>query len=133
MYEYGKGGLPIDREKAVELYRMSANEHNPAAEANLGRMYERGQGGLERNLREAEKWYKRAALHGSKFGQYYLAYLYEYGGEEVHDHQKALDWFRMSASQVIFKHNKCSVISLERYIMMKMVTKEQSSSFMSQN
>ena len=99
MYEQGQGGLPIDREKAVELYRMSANEHNSAAEANLGRMYHLGQGGLERNLREAEKWYKKSALHGSKCGQYSLACLYEYGGEEVHDHQKALDWFRLSASQ----------------------------------
>lgn len=60
MYANGQLGEP-DYNKAIELYKQSANGGTGLAMQRLGEIYENGSYGAEINLEEALKWYQLAA------------------------------------------------------------------------
>lgn len=56
----GKGGLPVDKKQAYELFLKGAQKGHVRAMINLATMLEYGDG-VSKNLTEALKWYKKAA------------------------------------------------------------------------
>ena len=59
---YAKGqGVPQDYDKAIELYKQSADGGDSLSMQRLGEIYENGSYGQEKDLEEALKWYKLAA------------------------------------------------------------------------
>lgn len=61
MYANGQLGEP-DYNKAIELYKQSADNGSALAMQRLGEIYETGSYGAEINLEEALRWYLWAAL-----------------------------------------------------------------------
>lgn len=70
--------VPVDKEKAAALYRMSADGGNADAMVRLGIIYMTGDG-LEQDYLEASKLFRRAADRGNTDGEYLLATLYSRG------------------------------------------------------
>ena len=71
-------GVPVDKEKAAALYRMSADKGNTDAMVRLGIILMTGDG-LEQDYREASKLFRRAADRGSADGEFLLSTLYSRG------------------------------------------------------
>lgn len=59
MYENGKG-VAQDRKRALELYKLAAEQSHVDAQFNLGLMYEKGKGVVQDDKRAAE-FFKLAA------------------------------------------------------------------------
>jgi len=97
----------VRREKAIEWKKSSeaasetrarAEQGDPKAQADLGRIYSHGQGAPQ-NYFEALRWYRRAADQGDPQGQDGLASMYYYGRGVPQDYAEALSWYRKSADQ----------------------------------
>jgi uncharacterized protein len=95
LYANGKG-VRKDPKQAADWYRKAAEQGVGAAEYNLGVMYANGDG-VPRDVHEAVKWLQRASDHGIPMGREHLADLY--GGNEVQNYAKSLEWHRQAASQ----------------------------------
>jgi len=96
---YAQGdGVTRDDVKAVELYRLAANQGFAKAETNLGDMYFFGRGGLNRSYLDALSWYLKAAQQDSADAQYRLGYMYEKGLGTAKDVQRAVELYRSSAN-----------------------------------
>ena len=65
----GRGGLPKDEAKAVELYERAAELGNSLAQYSLGAMYEYGRGGLHKNAGKALELYRQAEAQGDVLAQ----------------------------------------------------------------
>lgn len=57
-----------DYRRAIQLWWPLAQQGNPAAQYNVGRMYARGEG-VNRDLSEAYKWFALAGVAGQKEGE----------------------------------------------------------------
>lgn len=87
-----------DHKKAVEWYRLAAEQGHVLAQYQLGECYERGLG-AEIDYIESAKWYRKAAEQGYALAQYNLGVCYESGyGVDV-DIQEAVKWYRLAAEQ----------------------------------
>ena len=71
-------GVPVDKEKAAALYRMSADKGNADAMVRLGIILMTGDG-AEQDYREASKLFRRAADRGNADAEYLLSSLYSRG------------------------------------------------------
>lgn len=58
-YYYGKGGLPLNYDKAGAHYRLASKQANAQATYNLGYMYEHGIG-VDQDFHLAKRYYDRA-------------------------------------------------------------------------
>ena len=63
MYETGKG-VPLDYKQAVSWYLKAAEQGDPLAQFDLGRIFESGQEGVAMDYVEAHKWWSLAAASG---------------------------------------------------------------------
>ena len=72
-YEEGRG-VKKDINKAIEWYRMAAQNNHNGAQYKLGEFYENGLG-LKKDLIKAVNWYKKAAANGSRLAKARLARL----------------------------------------------------------
>ena len=70
--------VPVDKEKAGVLYRMSADKGNEDAMVRLGIMLMTGDG-IEQDYLEASKYFRMAADRGNNDAKYFLANLYSRG------------------------------------------------------
>ena len=97
IYYYGRGGIPIDYNKAAEWYLKSAEKGNTSGMWRLADCYKMGKG-VERNLRMSFEWYKQSADKGSSEGQWKLGTCY-FNGEGIEkNYQIAVEWFEKAAS-----------------------------------
>jgi TPR repeat protein len=80
-FEHGDG-RPQDYNKALQLYRESAEKGNPVGQDLLGRLYRDGRG-VPQNCVEAEKWFRKAADQLSNDGKADLGNLYAEGCKAV--------------------------------------------------
>ena len=104
-YYYGKG-VGVDKHKAFEWYKKSAEQGYASAQCNLGYCYEKGIG-VDVNKHKAFEWYKKSAEQGNASAQYNLGYCYRNGiGVDV-DIQRAFEWYKKSAEQGNGKAQKC--------------------------
>lgn len=70
--------VPVDKEKAAALYRMSADRGNEEAMVRLGIMLMTGDG-TEQDYLEASKYFRMASERGNYDAKYFLALLYSRG------------------------------------------------------
>ena len=106
---YAKGqGVPQDYDKAIELYKQSADGGDSLSMQRLGEIYENGSYGQKINLEETLKWYKLAAENDYDGAQesvervlqamYDLAWNYKNGenGAEKNE-EEAIRYFELIA------------------------------------
>jgi TPR repeat protein len=64
MYDYGLGGMPIDKQTAFGLYVQAAQQGLPQAELAVGYAYANGSG-VSKDKQQARLWYTKAAAQGN--------------------------------------------------------------------
>lgn len=84
--------------KAVQLYRMAAEQGHAQAQNSLGHMYRMGDG-VAKNFVEAVKWYRKAAEQGLHQAQYNLGFMYDEGLGVRQNSTEAKKWFLKAAMQ----------------------------------
>jgi hypothetical protein len=92
---FGKTNFP----EALKWFRKSAEQGNPDAQNELGRMYEEGEG-VTQNYALAAKWYRMAAEHvpdlgGAGQGRNNLEMLYLDGHGVPQDYVQGYMWFKV--------------------------------------
>ncbi|MHB8453448.1 MAG: tetratricopeptide repeat protein [Acidiferrobacterales bacterium] len=87
--------------KAVQLWRVLAEDGDRNAQFALGALYSNGdiETGIDRNPAAAASWYRRAAEQGHIAAQYNLGVLYASGSGVPHDLVEAARWWRRAALQ----------------------------------
>jgi len=90
--------VPKNLQKAVSLYRSSADRGYAASQYEMGVFYENGRG-TEQNLIRAFEWYKKAAEQGNANAQNNLGTLYMQGKAVRQDIILGMVWFNVAASQ----------------------------------
>jgi TPR repeat protein len=86
-----------DDSKLLEL-RKAAEQGNPNAQCDVGRMYAEGQG-VPQDYAEAQRWWRKAAEQGHAGAQSNLGLMYDTGKGVPQDHAEALRWYRKAAEQ----------------------------------
>ena len=84
--------------KAVEWYRIAAEQGYADAQCNIGHMYDMGEG-VTQDDAEAVRWYRKAAEQGNAYAQCYLGDMYKYGQGVTQDDAEAVRWYRKAAEQ----------------------------------
>ena len=87
-----------DYERAYRELLPLAEEGNPLAEAELGRLYGIGKG-VPQNDALAAEWLERAAQKGEASAQVNLATMFRAGVGVRRDYGEALSWYRRAADQ----------------------------------
>lgn len=85
-------------EKAVEVYRQSAEEGNAEAQFDIGYAYYTGEG-IGRDYTSAAMWFKRSAKQQFAKAMYNLAYCYMNGRGVPRDYDKAYSMLVESAEK----------------------------------
>ena len=99
-------GIPQDFEKARELFLAEAEEDNPLALYDLGRMSTDGLG-CEADADEAYRWYEKAlaVFHAAeeekpwKYTEYRIGKMVAAGLGTEQDYLQAVDWLTLSANK----------------------------------
>lgn len=82
----------------VPALRAKAEQGDPVAQAQLGRLYVKGEG-VTNSYSEAAKWFQRAAEKGNADAEAALGELYEAGQGVPQDMKKALECYRTAAEK----------------------------------
>ena len=92
-------GVPVDKEKALHFYLLSAKKGNKNAQYAAAACYSYGKG-TEIDKNKAFELYLSAAKQGHPKAQFAVGHFFEYGlgGVEL-DHEVAKKWYRMAAEQ----------------------------------
>lgn len=93
IYEDGKG-IPVDQQKARELYTQSAEQGYSRAMTRLAGVYFR-----QHNIQQALHWYKKAAALGENFAQYHLGLLSETAVGTKLNFADAVKYYQLSSDQ----------------------------------
>ena len=89
-------GVSVDKTKAYNCWKESAEMGYAPAQYHLGECYAFGEG-VEKDAEEAVKWYTKAAQQRDDKAQFRLAVCY-YNGEGVgKDLKEAVKWYREAA------------------------------------
>ena len=87
-------------EKAIDYFKLAADQGEAMAQCNLGGYYERGEGGLSQSYEKAVEYFKLAANQGLAKAQYKLGSYYKSGlGGLPQSDEKAIEYFNLSAKQ----------------------------------
>jgi TPR repeat protein len=99
-YAAGLGGLAMDDQEALRLFKLAGTQGDAFGNNNLGFFYESGRGGLPKDDGEAARFYKLAADKGEPWGQYNLGRFYQAGrGGLTQNDQEAARLYRLAADQ----------------------------------
>lgn len=93
---YSGEGAPLDRPRALRLWREAAALGSGRAMTQLGSVYSRGLG-VPPDRTAAREWYQRAAEAGAPEGMANLGSVYHYGLGVPVDLAQALYWHRKAA------------------------------------
>ncbi|GET65601.1 kinase-like domain-containing protein [Rhizophagus irregularis DAOM 181602=DAOM 197198] len=94
-YDFGIG-TEVNKVKAFELYKITAENGNKTAQYNLGNCYKSGIG-VEKDVIKAFKYYEKSSEQGHLDAQYQLGYCYDFGiGTEVNK-TKAFELYKIAA------------------------------------
>ena len=96
MYAAGRGITKNDVD-AASWYRKAAEQHNAAAEFDLGLMYTKGQG-VAKDDAEAVKWFRKAADQGFALAQNNLGLMYVNGRGVPRDKVQAHKWLNLASA-----------------------------------
>ncbi len=93
-YQYGKWPIQKDMAKAIDWYKLSADQDCAIGCHNLGQCYFNGWG-VERDLKLAFKWITKAAQQEHPQAQYDLAMLYLFHFDEPKEGlSQSIPWLR---------------------------------------
>ncbi len=96
IYYYGRGGVNINFNKAIEYYLMAANNEESEGMWRVGVCYQLGHG-IAVDENEAVEWYRKSARKDNPTGQWRLGECYYKGcGIEI-DYTKAVEWYTKAA------------------------------------
>ncbi|MBQ6237184.1 MAG: toll/interleukin-1 receptor domain-containing protein [Bacteroidales bacterium] len=84
--------------KAVEWYRIAAEQGYADAQYSLGYMYQYGRG-VPPDDAEAVRWYRKAAEQGHAVAQNEIGAMYYMGQGVTMDFAEAVRWYRKAADQ----------------------------------
>jgi TPR repeat protein len=95
----GQMGIPVDRQRAVTLWKDSAELGYPPAQYQVGSIYEMGMGGETINMKRAVEWYEKAAKNGSAQAMERLGEIHEHRQNDVEMNlPEAIEWYRKAAT-----------------------------------
>lgn len=97
MMYYNGDGVPLDYDKALELFKKAAEKGLPVAYSNAGTSYLWGVG-TDINAEKARQWFEAGSKLGDSSSQYYLATMYKNGNGVLKNPIKAKDLFLRSAN-----------------------------------
>ena len=97
MYATGQG-VPQEPLKAIELYRLAAEQDMANAQFTLGLIYDEGRG-VAQDYAEAARWYRRAAGRGVATAQFNLGVMFEKGQGVPQNYALAYEWYLLAANQ----------------------------------
>lgn len=113
----GYCGFKIDKKKAFQWYKKSAEQGNVEADRAIGRMYLWGKG-VKRSTPEALKWLHKAADRGDNHAQAEIGRIYENGWGVKKDLVQAYMWYSLTHTC-----SECASVSLDQ-ITGKMTSKQ---------
>jgi TPR repeat protein len=96
--EYEAGGRDDARPRAVEYYRLSAEQGNSYGQYAFGQCLENGIG-VEKDLKRAAEYYRLSAEQNNSQGQYNFGYCLEHGLGIAQDLVRASEYYRLSAER----------------------------------
>ena len=97
MYHHRKG-VDVNYKKAIEWYKIAAEQGDVHAQYNLGAMYQRGQG-VERDYKKAAEWFEKAANQGLVDAQHIVGVIYYHGQGVDVNYMKAAKWLEKAVEQ----------------------------------
>ena len=97
-YDLGKGEVVKDLQKAIHLYRASAEKGNAKAQLNLALIYSNGTG-VTIDLKESIRLFQLSANQGNAKAQFNLAVFYDTGRGVARDMQEAVRLYQLSADR----------------------------------
>ncbi|MCH9715744.1 MAG: SEL1-like repeat protein, partial [Gammaproteobacteria bacterium] len=106
IYQYGKG-LPVDNNKAEELYLKAAEHGHVRAMVQVAGIYLHDSGKF-RHEKIAADWYEKAAKQGDRDALYQLGHMSEKGQGISKDMRKAVDYYQSAVD----KGNAKAVLAL---------------------
>jgi TPR repeat protein len=102
MFDLGTG-VPQDYAQAALWYRKAADQGDPQAQGNIGRLYDLGKG-VPQDAVQAATWYRKAADQGQAKAQNTLGDMYSEGKGVPKDKVLAYMWISLAAAQDIEKY-----------------------------
>lgn len=93
LFQNGMGGLPVDLQKANELFLKSAEQGNTDSQFWLGQNLF-----LSGDKEEGYKWTLKASLTGSRDAQFNLGVMFTNGEGTKKDESLSTTWFLISAT-----------------------------------
>ncbi|PWR00585.1 tetratricopeptide repeat protein [Leucothrix pacifica] len=112
MYEFGDGGMPVDLQAAVQLYKESSDQGNLHSTYNLGMILATGSNCVEKNLPLALSLLQTAAEKGHALMKFNLGIIYL---EQCHNTVAANDCFKLAFEQEHIVSVDLGHYYLERY------------------
>lgn len=97
MMYYNGDGVPLDYDKALDLFKKAAEKGLPIAYSNVGTLYLWGKVTAV-NAEKARQWFESGSKLGDSSSQYYLATMYRDGNGVLKNPIKAKDLFLKSAN-----------------------------------
>lgn len=98
MYERGSG-VPTDFKKAVNWFRLAAENGHAGAQYCLGTLYGSRFVDLPYDNNKSIEWVLRAAENGHAEAQWFLGNTFYYGVDCIQDYDQAFKWYALSANQ----------------------------------
>ena len=95
---YSGYGVPIDYQKAYDLFLPCAEQGIVQAQFSLGTMFEDGYG-VERDKQKAFDYYMQSASAGYAPAQTYVGDSYLHGADVAADPKEAFRWYSLAAEQ----------------------------------
>ena len=87
----------MDRNRAVEIFLIAAENDLSVAQYSLATCYESGIG-IPKNMREAARWYQLAADNNYPQAQARMGYLCTKGVGVVLDYEQAYFWYLLATA-----------------------------------
>lgn len=94
---YNGDQVPLDYDKALDLFKAAAENGLLVAYGNVGSLYLWGKGS-NASVEKARQWFEAGVKLGDSYSQYYLAMMYRDGNGILKNLQRAKDLFEKSAN-----------------------------------
>lgn len=98
LYLDGAIGVPMNKSRAIQLLRESAEKGFEESQGTLGICYATGNG-VTKNEYEAFAWFEKAAAQGNVYAQKNLGVCLRNGTGCIADKRRAAEWFDKAAEQ----------------------------------
>lgn len=106
LYLDGDNGVPVNKTRAIELFRKAADAGYAESQCSMGVCYATGNG-VEQNDYEAVRWFTMAAEKGDQYAQKNLGIIYRNGRGVAVNPITAVQWFEKAAEQGNIQAKAC--------------------------